>query len=109
MTEDFYVKEIYGVNFDSTLRTFLITNQETSSRHFDLTLESILCFEESNANAICDLLNKANNPEFEFESTKEIKEVMNCLKLNAGNLNHDIVKTIVEEVYHTRREIDNVE
>lgn len=107
MTDEFFIKrlsrfdlpEFIGISRD----VFLITNKP----NVDLTPESIICFSESNANAICELINESNSFNPEYDSTREMKEVIDCVNRYAGRLNHDIVKTIVEEVYSTKRELNN--
>lgn len=106
----FFVKRLSGFNFPGVKGqdVFLITNNTNPQLH--LSPESIICFSENNANAICELINESNSFNPEHDSTSEVKEVLDCLNRYAGKLHHDIVKTVVEEVYSTKREdLHNVE
>lgn len=110
MNDEYYVTELTGIRLPGLegAKLFLITNdviqEANKNRIGGLSHESILCFYETNARAICDLLNEHNSFNIEYESTKEIKEVMDCLNRYSKNLDDNIVKTVVEEVYLTRRE-----
>ncbi|MBQ2832353.1 hypothetical protein [Methanobrevibacter sp.] len=106
---DYFVEPVYGTNLSRTGPIYLITNHPTSEMR-EIAPDSIICLTEENANAICELINDRNNFKPEYDTTREVKEVMDCLNRYAGRLNHDIVKTVVEEVYSTKREdLHNVE
>lgn len=106
---DYFVEQVYGTNLSRTGPVYVITNHPAFKMK-EITPDSIICLTEENANAICKLINDRNNFKPEYDTTREVKEVMDCLNRYAGKLNHDIVKTVVEEVYSTKREdLRNVE
>ena len=100
---DYFVEPVYGTNLSRTGPIYVITDHPLTGTT-ELTPDSIICLTEENANAICELVNDRNNFNPMYETTGEMKEVMDCLNRYAGRLNHDIVRTVVEEVYSTKRE-----
>lgn len=105
---DYFVEPVYGTNLSRTGPgpVYVITNHPAFEMR-EITPDSIICFSEDNANAICELINESNSFNPEHDSTSEVKEVLDCLNRYSGKLNHDIVRTVVEEVYSTKRELKN--
>ena len=103
--DEFTVRELYGTHiagYDG-LRCYQITNDYSPSLMLDEN--SIICFSESNAHAICELINQSNNgPVITHPSSQELVEVLDCLNHSQKGLDNDVVKTVIKEVYSTKRE-----
>ena len=112
MDDEFYVKKLEGVHLNGFegAELFLITNDviQENNKHMisGLHYNGIICFNSANAHGICDLINEHNSFKTEYESTNEIKEVLDCLNRYSKNIDDNTVRTVVEEVYLTRRTED---
>lgn len=102
MNDDYFVEPLYGTALSSKGPVYLICNSLSS--RMEITPDSIICLTEENAHAICDLINEHNTFNPKYDTTEEVKEVIDCLNRYAGNLSHELVRTVVKEVYLTKRE-----
>lgn len=105
---EIYIERLYGheslEGYKGTL--FLITKNPDAG----VSPDSIICFNESVAEFICDLIDEHNNLKIKYESTMELKEALYCLKMNKGSLDDNIVETLVSKIYDKPRErVENVE
>lgn len=96
-----HVKRIRNVFISDYKDAYIITKYDASSRR-DIQPDDIVCFSENNAHAICDLINETNSFNPEYDSTKELKEVMDCIRRYGSKLDSDVVRTLIEEIYNKR-------
>ena len=96
-----HVKRIRDVFISDYKDAYIITKHDTSSRK-GIQPDDIVCFSENNALAICDLINETNSFNPEYDSTKELKEVMDCIRKYGSKLDSDVVCTLIEEIYNKR-------
>lgn len=96
-----HVKRIRDVFISDYKDAYIITKHDTSSRK-GIHPDDIVCFSENNAHAICDLINETNSFNPEYDTTKELKEVMDCIRKYGGKLDSDVVRTVIEEIYNKR-------
>ena len=97
-----HVKRIRDVFISDYKDAYIITNHDDASSRKGIQPDDIVCFSENNAHALCDLINETNSFNPEYDSTKELKEVMDCIRKYGSKLDSDVVCTLIEEIYNKR-------